>query len=73
MDPDVIPRDKGWQVCRDDGTARMVLPRPSEHGWAVFSGVSTDLNRTPRLGYPGSWGALDHAIEWARIDGLDVS
>lgn len=67
LDPDVIPEGEGWRVQRDDGTARMVLPRLSGAGWAVFSGTSTDASRTPALGYSGSWTRdLDAAVEWAR-------
>lgn len=73
LDPDVVPLGEGWRVQRDDGTTRMVLPRPSGDGWAVFNGTSTDTARTPALGYSGSWRReLHDAVEWARTDGLGL-
>ncbi|MFI5895643.1 hypothetical protein ACIA5D_36665 [Actinoplanes sp. NPDC051513] len=67
LDRDVIPLPNGWRVHRDDGTSRTVLPRLSGEGWAVFDGASTSTDRTPRLGYPGSWRQDPaQAIEWAR-------
>lgn len=74
LDRDVIPIRSGRRVHRDDGTARTVLRRPSDHGWAVFDGTSSDRDRTPALGYSGSWHRnLDDAIEWARTEGLGAS
>lgn len=68
QDEMVVPVGKGYRVRRDDGTERMVLPRVSTEGWAVFAALSTDQTRMPdHLGFPGSWRQdLNEAIEWAR-------
>jgi hypothetical protein len=73
LGPDVFPMTGGWRVRRDDGTSRVVLPRLSGEGWAVFDGTSSMHLRTPRLGYPDSWRQEEgDAIEWARNEGLGL-
>jgi hypothetical protein len=68
MARDVQPEGKGWRVYSADGSQRMVLPRlvPDKGRYAVFTGDSTEFLREPPLGFPGSWGDLEHAIAWAR-------
>ncbi len=69
LDSDVFPVKNGWRVQRPDGTALTVLKRPSEDGWAVFTGTSTDTAREPILGFAGSWRRHpEAAIEWARTE-----
>lgn len=71
--PDVDNIRHGWRVTRPDGTRRTVLKRPNDEvgGWAVFSGDSTDNDRTPRLGYAGSWHqSAEAAIDWARTEAI---
>jgi hypothetical protein len=72
-DPNVVEVEGGYLVRRSDGSFRMVLPR-MEHEpakFAVYSGASTFEVREPRLGYPGSWGGLSHAIAWAKEASCD--
>jgi hypothetical protein len=65
--PDTLPVPGGWRVVREDGTSRTVFRRPSGEGWAVFDGQSTDQQRTPYLGFAGSWRQQpEQAIDWAR-------
>jgi hypothetical protein len=69
LDPDARPIPGGWIVTLPDRTTRCVLKRPNGEplGYAVFSGDSTDGEREPALGYPGSWQQHpEAAIEWAR-------
>lgn len=65
--PDTVPVRDGWRVRRPDGTSRVVLQRQGGEGWAVFSGDSTTVARSPRLGFAGSWRQDPRqAIDWAR-------
>jgi hypothetical protein len=66
--PDTDEIEGGWQVSTQHG-CRVVLKRRNDdaHGYAVFSGGSTDDKRVPELGYPGSWKPTpEAAINWAR-------
>ncbi|MGK5682439.1 hypothetical protein [Actinoplanes sp. URMC 104] len=68
LGPDTEPMGRGWRVHRADGTSRIVLPRLSGEGWAVYAAGSTHERRLPdHLGLAGSWRRQpEQCIAWAR-------